>query len=67
MQDWCTSGRIQDVYLVFRDSAKVAQLTYRLQNCELAMGKKNAFNRNSKEVDTKKYVMLPDYVDEVPN
>jgi hypothetical protein len=29
------------------------------------MGKKNAFNRNSKEVDTKKYVLLPEFVEEI--
>ena len=65
MQDWCISGAIKDVYVIYRDSAKNARLTYLLTNCELAMGPKNAFNRNSKEVDTKKYVMLPEFIEEV--
>jgi hypothetical protein len=64
-QAWCTSGQSKNVYVIFRDSAKAARLTYLLTNTQLAMGKKNAFNRNSKEVDTKTYTMLPEYVEEV--
>lgn len=65
MQDWCISGAVKDVYVIYRDSAKNARLTYLLTNCELAMGKFHAFNRNSKEVDTKKYTMLPEFIEEV--
>ena len=65
MQDWCMSGAVKDIYVIYRDSAKNARLTYLLTNTECAMGKKNAFNRNSKEVDTKKYTMLPEFIEEV--
>ena len=65
MQDWCISGAVKDIYVIYRDSAKNARLTYLLTNCECAMGKKNAFNRNSKEVDTKKYTLLPEFIEEV--
>ena len=65
MQDWCMSGVVKDIYVIYRDSAKNARLTYLLTNTECAMGKKNAFNRNSKEVDTKKYTMLPEFIEEV--
>lgn len=65
LQDWCMSGAVKDVYVVYRDSAKNARLTYLLSNCECAMGKKNAFNRNSKEVDTKAYALLPEFIEEV--
>ena len=64
-QNWCISGEAKNVYVIFRDSAKVAQLTYLLTNTQLAMGKKNAFNRNSKEFDTKQNNMLPEYIEEV--
>lgn len=65
MQDWCMSGSVKDIYVIYRDSAKNARLTYLLTNTECAMGRKNAFNRNSKEVDTKKYTMLPEFIEEV--
>ena len=65
MQDWCIIGDVKDVYVIYRNSAQEARLTYLLTNCELAMGKKNAFNRNSKEVDTKKYTLLPEFIEEV--
>lgn len=65
MQDFCISGAVKDVYVIFRNSAGEARLTYLLTNTECAMGKKNAFNRNSKEVDTKKYTLLPEFVEEI--
>ena len=59
MQDWCISGAVKDVAVNYRDSARNIRFQYMMYNCECAMGKKNAFNRNSKEVDTKKYTLLP--------
>lgn len=65
LQEWCTSGETRDCYLVGRDSQGIAQITYLLTNTDLAMGRKNAFNRNSKEADTKKYFLIPEYCEEV--
>jgi len=64
-QDWCQSGAIKDIYVVYYNSAKTPVLTYLFTNTSLAMGKKNAFNRDSKEVDKKKYVLLPEFIQEV--
>jgi hypothetical protein len=65
MQDWCTSGVTKDVFLIGRDSAKVAQLTFLLTNTDCAMGKLSAFNRKSKDELRKKFVLLPEYVEEI--
>lgn len=65
MQQWVTSGLIQDVYIIGRDASGIARLTWLLTNCDTAMGKKNEFDRNSKAVDTKKYFLLPEYVEEI--
>ena len=65
MQAWCTSGAVYDVFVIFRDSAQTAVLTYQFSNTQCAMGKKNAFNRNSKEVDTKQYTLLPEFIEQV--
>lgn len=65
VQEWCTSGRVEEaVYVIYRDSARVNKLQYTLTNVQCAMGKKNAFNRNGKEVDTHKYVMLPELIED---
>lgn len=69
MQSWCKNGTVEQyVYVIFRDSARKCKLQYTLTNVQLAMGKKNSFNRNGKEVDTHKYVMLPELIeDTTPN
>lgn len=65
MQDWCISGETKDVFLIGRDSAKVAQLTFLLTNTDCAMGKFTPFNRKSKDELRKKYMLLPEYVEEI--
>jgi len=65
MQRWCLSGETKNIFLVGRDSAHVAQMTFLLSNADCAMGKHNAVNRQNKEADTKTYYVIPDYVDEV--
>ena len=65
MQNWCISGETKDVFLIGRDSAKVAQLTFLLTNTDCAMGKFTAFNRKSKDELRKKYMLLPEYVEEI--
>jgi hypothetical protein len=65
MQAFVQSGLPRDVFVVFRDGAGVAQLTYLFQNCDCAYGKKNAFDRKSKSEDMKGYILLPDDIVEV--
>lgn len=65
MQNWCISGETKDIFLIGRDSAKVAQLTFLLTNTDCAMGKLTAFNRKSKDELRKKYHLLPEYVEEI--
>jgi hypothetical protein len=66
MQAWSTSGVVKEtVILRGRDGQRNAMITYILSDVELAMGQHNAFNRDSKEVDKKKYVMLPFLVEEM--
>ena len=65
LQAWVVTGGIYDVFLIGRNSAGVAQMTFLLTNCECAMGKKNAFSRKSKTEDTKKYYLIPEFVEEV--
>jgi hypothetical protein len=65
LQNWCLSGETKDVFLVGRDSAHIPRMTFLLSETDLAMGKKNAFNRVSKEADKKKYWMIPYYVEEI--
>lgn len=66
MQEWSTSGDIKDtVILRGRDGRGVALYTYILSEVDCAMGQHNAFNRDSKEVDKKKYTLLPTFVEEM--
>ena len=65
IQSWCLNGIIQDIYIIGRNAAGEAAITWLLRNCDIAMGKKNEFDRNSKAVDSKKYWILPEYVDEI--
>lgn len=64
LQAWVLTGGIYDVFLIARDSAGGDQMTFLLTNCECAMGKKNAFSRTGKAVDTKKYYLIPEFVEE---
>lgn len=65
MQRWCLSGDILDAFLIGRDAAGNAMMTYLLSECECAMGKKNEFDRKSKKEDTKKYFLLPYLTEEI--
>lgn len=65
MQEWCLSGAVRDCYINYRDSSGNIRLQYALYNCDCAMGKFHGFNRNSKEVDTKKYVLLPTEIEDI--
>ena len=69
MQNWCSSGDARDVVIkcrgAGRDPNRSLELQVILYNCELAMGKHSAFNRNSKTPDTKQYFMIPELVEEI--
>lgn len=65
MQAWVKSRSPKDVYIIFRDGSGVAQLTFLFEKCDCAFGKKNAFDRNSKAADSKKYVLIPKEISQV--
>ncbi|TGN20786.1 hypothetical protein [Leptospira idonii] len=58
-------GKPKDVFLTFRDSQGVPQLTYLLSNCGCHRGKKNAYDRKSKAEDTHTFILTPEAVKEV--
>ncbi len=60
-----SKGRPQDVFMIFRDSQGVPQLTYLLSNCGCHRGKKNAFDRKSKAEDSHTFILTPEAVKEV--
>jgi hypothetical protein len=59
MQALVQSREPKDAFVVFRDGQGVAQLSYLFEATDFAYGKKNAFDRNSKTPDSKKYVLMP--------
>jgi len=65
MQEWCLKGDIKDIYIIGRNAAGEAAMTFLCSNCDCAMGKKSPFDRKSKSEDTKKYMILPEYVEEI--
>lgn len=65
LQEVCKSGITRDIYAIGRDASGESIITYALVNCDVAMGKKSAFDRASKTVDTKKYYLIPEYVEEI--
>ena len=62
LQAWSRNGGVRDVSIVGLDVAGNVKRTWVCDNCELAMGKKNDFDRDSKAVDTKKYFLLPESI-----
>lgn len=65
MQDYVKSRSPKDVYIIFRDGNGVKQLEYLFGECDCAFGKKNAFDRNSKAADSKKYILVPKSIEEI--
>lgn len=74
MQAWCTSGETKNVWLVAKGagrdvdsggSGREEVMRFLLGNCQCAMGKKNAFDRQAKTFDTKKYFLIPETVEEI--
>jgi len=64
----CQDASVQEAanwFVRFVDPQKVTQLTFLFKNVELVKGKKNAFDRNSKAVDTKSYILLPEDIEEI--
>ena len=62
MQAWVVDGGERDVSIVALGVAGGVEREWMCTGCELAMGKKNAFDRGSKSEDTKKYFLLPSNV-----
>ncbi len=58
-------GRASDVFVRFRDAAGTVKLSYLLAQCEVLMGKKNAFDRKSKSEDSQNFVLAPTDVTEI--
>ena len=76
MQEWCMKGATRNMWLVAkgagRDTAsggtgREEKMRFLLGNCQCAMGKKSAFDRQSKTFDSKKYFLIPETVEEVRN
>lgn len=65
MQGWVKSGSPKDIHIIYRDGSGVAQLEFLFKGCDISFGKKNAFDRNSKAADSKKYVLIPKEIVEV--
>lgn len=67
MEAWCANNELYDVYIIGTDITGVGteKIIWLCSQCELAKGKKNGFDRNSKEVDYVKYYILPQNVERV--
>lgn len=65
MQNWVKSGLPKDIYIIYRNGAGERMLEFLFKGCELSHGKKNAFDRNSKAADSKKYSLIPKEIIEV--
>ena len=70
MDRWASSGLSRPVWLVAKGAGKdnvgsgrVTTMTYLLTNCQCAMGKKNAFDRQSKTHESKKYFLIPEEIE----
>jgi len=65
MEQWCNNNQIKDIYIIGTDitGGDNEKIVWHCAECELAKGKKNAFDRNGKEVDCVKYYILPQYVE----
>lgn len=65
MQAFASSGKPRDVFVVGRNSAGEAKMTFLLANCDCVWGAKSAFDRKGKSADTKKYQLIPEFTTEV--
>lgn len=65
LQAWWQAGTIKDIFLIGRDAAGNAGMTYIFYSCGIAMGKKSAFDRASKTAETKNYFLTPSKVDDI--
>ena len=74
MQEWCTTGDARDIWIVARGAGRdvesggdgrVETMRFLLRNTECAMGKKSAFDRNGKTYDSKRYMLIPEFVEDV--
>lgn len=74
MQAWAYAGDARDIWIVARGAGRDVEsggdgreetMRFLLRNTECAMGKKSAFDRNAKTFDSKRYMLLPEFVEDV--
>lgn len=74
MQEWCYAGNARDIWIVARGAGRDIEsggdgreetMRFLLRNTECAMGKKSAFDRNAKAFDSKTYMLIPEFVEDV--
>ena len=76
MEAWCNdlTNPARDIWLVARGAGRDIDsggdgreetMRFLLRNTECAMGKMSAFDRNAKTFDSKRYMLLPEFVEDV--
>jgi len=72
--DWANRGDTQDAWLVAKGAGRDTdsggggrqeRMVFLLSNCQCAMGKKSAFDRQSKTFETRKFFLIPEDIEEV--
>jgi len=70
---WADSGGTQDAWLVAKGAGRDApggggreeRMVFLLSQCQCAMGKKSAFDRQSKTFETRKFFLIPEDIQEI--
>ena len=71
---WANSGGTQDAWLVAKGAGRDVdsgvggreeRMVFLLSQCQCAMGKKSAFDRQSKTFETRKFFLIPEDVQEI--
>lgn len=72
--NWANSGTTQDAWLVAKGAGRdqnsggggrEERMVFLLTNCQCAMGKKSAFDRQSKTFETRKFFLIPEDIQEI--
>ncbi len=59
MQEWSNKNLKKDIFIIGTDITGDEKIAWYCTQCELAKGKKNDFDRNSKAIDFVTYYILP--------
>ena len=71
---WADSGDTQDAWLVAKGAGRDVssgvggreeRMVFLLSQCQCAMGKKSAFDRQSKTFETRKFFLIPEDIQEI--